>query len=355
MELKLLKGAENENNIFSLSIKNIEGIERKTPSRAFKKVNSSDNTSYFTEAMLQIKNDELTGKPNYPKFDRNIEDRIKKKEVGNNVNIISFYGDKSTGISNLVKFEDLGLLSNFEALFNDHMIAMPYSLSLYNLKVDDIFLNVKNAFDSFFSVLSSKNLFGYIPSYVNYRYIADFLKFYSDRFKLTIRDSGSLYNAIPVMIDFKRSLPDKFKRSVAFLLKLKMEYIKEGFYPIYYAANVGMPRISIKKQRSLAKEFMLSFLGFDIIGASQAVPATNGFGHSVPSSSIDFDQQSFNYVSNDMPDKYNRDIKKSEIFKIQTSYLNRIHDKALSNEHYPGQELAKRKTANDYINTFKGS
>ena len=114
-------------------------------------------------------------------------------------------------------------------------------------------------------MLNSKNLFGYIPSYINYKDIGKFLKFYAGRFKLTVRDGGSVYNAIPVMIDFKRSLPDKFKRSVAFLHQIKMNYIKEEFYLIYYATNVGMPRLSIKKQESLAKEFMLSFLGFNRI------------------------------------------------------------------------------------------
>jgi len=357
MDVKLLTGDENFNSVFQLNIKNRENIIRKTPSRAFKKIKSknNNNASYFTEVMLEIKKGQLFNGPDYPEFDKNIENKVKNKEESNNINIISFYGDNNTNINDIINFKDINLLSNFEALFNDHIITLPFSLSLYNFKSDDIMSYIKSATDSFFSVLKSNNIFGYVPLYVSYRDIKKFLDFYANKFNLSVYYNGGSYNAIPIMIDFKRTLPDKFKRSVAYLYELKNEYIKDGFYPIYYAANVGMPRFSPKKTTALAKEFMLSFLGFDIIGASHAVkiPENPKFGSSRPKP-MSFDQKSFNYIFDNNPvSKYFKDTIKSEIFKTQTTYLNKIHDETLNDNKYVEKELSKRKAANEYISTFK--
>jgi hypothetical protein len=358
MDVKLISGNENLDSVFNLNMTSSEGVLRKTPSRAFKKITSKNNsnTSYFTEVMLQIKHGELSDGPNYSEFDQNIETRIKNKEVMNNINIISFFGDNDTDINNLVNFKDIGLLSNFEALFNDHIITLPYSLSLYNCQSDNILSYIKSASDSFFSVLNSKtNLFGYVPLYISYREIEQFLDFYANKFNLSISYNGGTYNAIPLMIDFKRTLPDKFKRSVAYLYELKKKYLKEGFYPLYYAANVSMPRSSAKKTTALAKEFMLSFLGFDIIGNSQAinVQENQGFG-SNGTKPLSFDQPSFNYIyGNGRISNYYKYSIKSEIFKTQTTYLNKIHDETLNNDKYIEQELNKRNFAKEYINTFK--
>ena len=126
MEYRLLSGEENNNSVFNLKIKNREGDVRETPSRAFKRVNSQSDRQYFTEVMMPVKSEELKGRTGYPNFDKTIEAKLKKKEIKGNINIISFYGDKNTEINNLVNFEDLGLLSSFETLFNDHLIAMPF-------------------------------------------------------------------------------------------------------------------------------------------------------------------------------------------------------------------------------------
>ncbi|WMT53773.1 hypothetical protein [Ferroplasma acidiphilum] len=359
MEVKLLPGDENSYSVFNLNMRNHENVIRKTPSRAFKKIpaTNNNNTSYFTEVMIQIRNGELSDGPNYYKFDHNIETRIKKKEVANNINIISFYGDNNTDINNIVNFKDIELLSNFQALFNDHIITLPYSLSLYKCQSDNILSYVKSASDSFFSVLNSKtNIFGYLPLYISYREIEKFLTFYANKFNLSVSYNGGSYNAIPLMIDFKRTSPDTFMRSVAYLYELKRKYLNDGFYPLYYAANVSMPRSSIKKTTALAKEFMLSFLGFDIIGNSQAIhlPQNPRFGGVRPKS-ISFDQQSFNYIfDNNQTSKYNKDAIKSQIFETQTTYLNKIHDETLNNNKYVELELNKRKVANKYINTLKG-
>ena len=81
--------------------------------------------------------------------------------------------------------------------------------------------------------MNTNNIFCYIPVYIDYKKIRDFLNFYSGKDLGTVYHSGGTYNAIPVYVDFKRSNPDAFKRSVAMLQKLKKEFIKEGFYPIY--------------------------------------------------------------------------------------------------------------------------
>ncbi len=101
---------------------------------------------------------------------------------------------------------------------------------------------------------------------------------------------------------------------------------------------------------------MLSFLGFDIIGNSQAIklPEHPRFGGPKPKS-ISFDEHSFNYIfDNNQTTKYNKDAIKSEIFKTQTTYLNKIHEETLNNNKYIEQELNKRNVAKQYINTFKG-
>ncbi|MCL4356601.1 MAG: hypothetical protein M1460_01875 [Candidatus Thermoplasmatota archaeon] len=355
MDYKLLYGEENRNSVFNLRIKNREGEIRETPSRAFKKVSFNFDKKYFTELMISIKNDELKGKPNYAKFDENIERKLKKKEVKNNVNIISFYGDKNTDINNLVKFEDLGLLSNFETLFNDHLITMPYSLSLYDSSLDEIYQQVTNSFDTFFTTLTSKNLFGYVPAYVKYGEIDKFINFYSGKSLGTVNENETKYNAIPLLIDLKRSAPDSFMRSIAMLHQLKIKYMAEGYYPIYYAANVSRPRTSDKKQRTLAKEFMLAFLGFDIIGASHAVHPKEGKGGGGEGNFFDFDLGTFSYIkTGNKGNTYKTDKSKAEIFSTQTSYLNLIHNNTLTDTKYLENEFNKRKEAKDYVDTING-
>lgn len=356
MDYKLLSGLENNKNVYNLKLQNREGEIRNTPSRAFKRVSSEYDDKYFTEIVIPIRSNELKGEPGYSKFDKNIESKLKKKEVKDNINIISFYGDKNTDINNLVKFEDLGLLSNFETLFNDHLIAMPYSLSLYTLSFDAIYHEVINSFDTFFTTLTTKNLFGYVPAYVRYGEIEKFINFYSGKSLGIVNENGTKYNAIPLLIDLKRSAPDSFMRSIAMLHRLKRKYMAEGYYPIYYAANVSRPRTSDKKQKALAKEFMLSFLGFDIIGATQAVPPKEGGGGGGPSNFVDFELDSFSYVkTGNKGYSYKTDQSKAQIFYTQTSYLNQIHEKTLIDEEYVDNEFKKRKEAKDYVDNISGS
>jgi len=353
MDYKLVSGEENNHSVYTMKFQNHEGKILQTPSRAFKRVSSVYDDSYFTEIFIPIRSSDLKDEPGYQEFDKNINSKLKKKEVKGNINIISFYGDQNTDIKNLVKFEDLGLLSDFETLFNDHLIAMPYSLSLQKSNFDAIYDNVKDSFDTFFNTLATRNLFGYIPAYIRYREIEKFIDFYSGKSFGTVNDNGTLYNAIPLFIDFKRSSPDSFMRSVAMLHRLKRKYLNEGYYPIYYAANVSRPRTSDKKLKALAKEFMLSFLGFDIIGASQAVPPRQGGGG--PATYMDFEMESFSYIRTENKGNTHRtDQSKANIFHTQTTYLNGIHENTSRDGKYLVNELEKRKEAKDYVDIISG-
>jgi len=356
MNYKLVTGVENYNNVYNLKVQNREGKIRETPSRAFKRVGSSEyNNKYFTEIFISIKKSDLKGEQNYPKFDENINVKLKKKEVKDNINIISFYGDRETDVKDLVRFEDLGLLSDFEALFNDHLIAMPYSLSMWDSNFDVIYKKVKDSFDTFYTTINTKNLFGYVPAFVRYGEIEEFINFYSGKSLGTVSGDDTDYNAVPLFIDLKRSSPDNFMRSIAMLHRLKKKYIKEGYYLIYYAANASRPRMSTKRQNVLAKEFMLSFLGFDIIGASQAVGPIEGKRGGM-GSYIDFKLDSFSYIRT--KEKVNTrmiDQIKAKIFYTQTSYLNQIHENTANNEKYLINEFNKRKEAKDFIDIISGA
>jgi hypothetical protein len=351
MEYKLLDGEEINQNIFTLRLRNVEGNEKFTPSRAFKRTNSDPDRAYFTEVFISLRNDEMKDGANYDRFDTTIEAKLKKKEVTDNINIISFYGDNQTEIEKLSKFEDLGLLTNFEGLFNDHLIALPYSLKLQNSEFNNIFSNIRSAFDHFVSTLSTENIFGYLPVYARYSEFKSYFDFYSGKKLGKVRRSDETYNAIPLLIDFKRANPDGYKRSVAYLLQMKKEYMKEGYYPIYYAANVSRPRIGKNTSIAIAKEFLLSFVGFDIIGASQAVPPHKGGGGE--GKKIRFDLERFNYsYTGERESGYKGDKTKSAIFENQTKYLHEIHEKTLINPKYVIEELVRRPDAKNYIETL---
>jgi len=346
MEFRLL----NDIDYFSMKISNIEGNIRTTPSRAFKRINSQYDNSYFTEILTSVRHDNLKGQINYDLFDRNIERKIKNNENNQNINILTFFGDKETDISEISKFEDIGLIDNFEKLFNDNLISMPYALSLYNKNnYDTIYSQIKTSYDEFATSVNTKNIFCYLPVYIDYKKIRDFLNFYSDKDLGTVYHSGGTYNAIPVYADFKRSNPDAFKRSVAILQKLKKEFIKEGFYPIYYAANISRPRLSDKKHNVIAKEFMLSFLGFDIIGTSMAYQPREGNGYPQNNKYLNFDLNTFNYFykNNDKIKKKEADINKAQVLDAQTNYLNNTMTKSS-----PTNELNKRPEAKKYIQTY---
>ncbi|WP_287961436.1 hypothetical protein [Acidiplasma sp.] len=339
-----------DNNYYKMEIKNREGIKKLTPARGFKKID--DNSyPYFNEVLSSIKHDKLSGMNNYDTFDRNIEHRIKSKESKNNINIITFYGDKNTDILEMSKFEDIGLIDNFEKLFNDNIISMPYALSLYEKgALENIFDGIKKSYDNFISTLNTKNIFCYVPAYVKYKDLDQFLRFYSEKNLGTVNGGGQSYNAIPLYIDFKRSNPDAFKRTIAMLFKLKKQYMKDGFYPVLYAANVSRPRILNTGSRVIAREFLLAFLGFDIIGSSLAFnPRASKMGYTHDNKLLEFSMETFEYSYNNknINKKSYKDKNKSEIYSRQSSFLGGLNGEQTKNE------LKKRPGAEKYIKTYE--
>ena len=76
---------------------------------------------------------------------------------------------------------------------------MPFALSLYNKNnYDTIYFQIKTSYDQFVTSVSTKNIFCYLPVYIDYKKIRDFLNFYSDKDLGTVYHSGGTYNAIPV-------------------------------------------------------------------------------------------------------------------------------------------------------------
>lgn len=344
-----MEGDRTGSAVFSLSVTNIEQTVRITPSRAFKKADPKFDKSYFTEVFLPIKKRQLKGGDQYKQFDLTIEPKLKKKELKDNVNIISFFGDKETHPSDIANFEDLGLLSNFEALFNDHIICMPFSTSLYESNYDDILSTVTTTFKDFTGTLHTNNVFGYIPAYVHYNEMEKYLNFYSKNASLNVQRNGSTLNGIPLMIDMKRSNPDNYRRTLAKLLDLKLKYMADGFYPIYYAYSVGRPRLSETKVSDIAKDFLLSFLGFDIIGASHAIIPPDKPGGGL-SRILKFDLRSFKYLRSIADYAYKADKAKAEVFHKQSQYLGKFHEGWAKDRNYIKHELQTRNEASDYIN-----
>ena len=47
-------------------------------------------------------------------YNKNIEPKLKKKSVPDKVNLITFYGDNTMSLEELLSFKDVNLLSDFE-------------------------------------------------------------------------------------------------------------------------------------------------------------------------------------------------------------------------------------------------
>ncbi len=348
MDYQLLDQSE-EGNYYKMKIQNREGFKKTTPVRGFKKIDNNEHP-YVNEVLLSFKSDQFPDGSSYDVFNRNIENKLKAKESLNNINIITFFGDKNTDMNSISKFEDIILLNNFEELVNDNLVTMPFSLKLYDANEYDPFKqSIYNAFDKFSSTVVTKNFLGYIPAYIKYKELDKFFKFYSNKDLGTVRNSGGTYNAMPLYIDFKRSNPDTFKRSVAMLLQLKKKYIREGFYPVFYAGNVGRPRISAKSQYIIAREFLLSFIGFDIIGSSLAFnPREGPRGYTPDNKLLDFNLNTFeySYKLNDASRVKERDMEKSQIYGNQSSFLGTL------NKNNANDELKKRTTAQNYVKAY---
>ena len=342
MDFKL-KYVENSDNVYYTELKthNMEK-EKLTPSRAFKKTVNKFNYSYITEAFIPIKFDEIKGQKNYSSFNDKIDDKLNRKIVKGNINIITMFGDKEVNMSTLSNFEDLGLISDYEKKFNDYLVGLPFTMRFYkDFDLSKIYSETTKAYKDFTSISDSKNILGYIPAYSNYSEMEKYFEFYQKNANKTIIGESSM-NLIPLMIDFKRSNPDKFIRTISKLYRLKLQYIKEGYYPFYYAMNISKPRLNAGSQ--LAKEFLLTFLNFDIIGSSITFIPKNGGGG--PSNGIDFNINNYKYSKTGNTGDINKI--KADIYKKQTEYLNNIYANNQINN-----ELSKRSEANKYIKSLE--
>ncbi len=325
------------------------------PTRAYRKSYSEFYEKYINEVLIGITKSDLT-QSGYENFNRTIEERLKKKSIGNKVNIISFFGDKDVNLSELLSFEDINLLADFEQRYNDHMVSCPFTLKFREdtYSASSILTDIQSTYGDFISTLKTANILGYVPGYVSHRDLDGFIRLYTD-YGSTIDTPIGKLNYVPLMIDCKNSLPDKFKRSLAKLRQLKIAYMKEGYYLSFYGFGVGTPRVSRKRNidRTLAKEFLLSFLGFDIIGGSHARITGGGGGNPSDEKSTGvFKSDDFNYHLTSVSSKIYPRIKPQN-FADQTEYLVSLNKRMIKERSVAQIELERRPEAFEYIESYK--
>jgi hypothetical protein len=142
-------------------------------------------------------------------------------------------------------------------------------------------------------------------------------------------------------------------RQIAELRQIKMDYLKEGYYLFYYGFSPRTPSVSQKKNESLAKEFLLSFVGFDIIGGSFAMNNPGGPQPNTPKSSAGiFDTSDFNYhLTNIEP--WEHEIIKPKNLERQSDYLFTVSQQMKKDREIPVNELKKRDGAFNYLESYK--
>ena len=171
----------------------------------------------------------------------------------------------------------------------------------------------------------------------------------------TINTPVGTLNYVPLLIDCKNSLPDKFKRSLAKLRQLKLKYLDEGTYLSYYGFSLGTPRVSEKKQinTTLAKEFLLSFLGFDIIGGSRPQIKAMGGGNAADEKATGvFARDDFSYHLQRLS-KRDYDRAKPTNFANQTEYLSGLSRNMQTNRELAKNELSRRREAFEYVESYR--
>jgi hypothetical protein len=346
---------DEEASYFTSIMENRETDRHFLPTRAFRKTYSDFYDKYINEVLIGITKSDLS-QNGYENFNRTIEARLKKKSIGNKINIISFFGDKDVNLQELISFEDINLLADFEQRYNDHMVSCPFTLKFRSdtYSASNILSDIQSTYEDFISTLKTANILGYVPAYVSHRDLDGFIRLYTDYGTNIDTPIGKL-NYIPLMIDCKNSLPDKFKRSLAKLRQLKIAYLKDGYYLSYYGFGVGTPRVSQKRNidRTLAKEFLLSFLGFDIVGGSHArISGGGGGGSSDEKSTGVFHSDDFNYHLTRVPSKLYPRIKPQN-FADQTDYLLSVNQRMVKEREVAQTELERRPEAFEYVESYK--
>jgi len=356
VQVKILEFDE-EASFFTSQLKNRENDLHNLPSRAFRKTSSDFYDSYLNEVLIGIRTEDLSeSSPGYDNFNRTIEPKLKKKSVSDEINIITFFGDRDIDLKQLLSFEDINLLADFEQRYNDHLVSLPFTLKFredtYN--ATQILDDIRASYPNFASTLRTTNLLGYVPAFVSHRELEKFIQLYLDTASTVSTPAGSL-NYVPLLIDCKNSLPDKFKRSLAKLRQLKLKYLEEGFYLSYYGFSLGTPRVSEKKQinTTLAREFLLSFLGFDIIGGAHTRIKAGGGGNSFDEKAAGiFARDDFSYHLRRLP-KREYDRVKPENFADQTAYLSGLSRDMQTNRELAKSELKSRKDAFEYVESYR--
>ena len=144
MQVKILEFDE-EASFFTSQLKNRENDLHNLPSRAFRKTSSDFYDSYLNEVLIGIRTEDLSeSSPGYDNFNRTIEPKLKKKSVSDEINIITFFGDRDIDLKQLLSFEDINLLALrdfniFDRLLNHGQCFETQKVELYQSGLLDIF------------------------------------------------------------------------------------------------------------------------------------------------------------------------------------------------------------------------
>lgn len=354
-----INGVNSSTSFYNLEIQNVEGNSHLLPSRAFKKIPNISEKQHINEVVINIKKEYI----NKDTDNVELEDKLKRASTKDEVNIVTFFGNNDVELKDLIKYRDVGLLASFESLYNDHLVSIPFSFKFRQdgFGSEKINKEIMTYLDGFIgSTANKKNILGYVPAYSWYRDIESLVKFYSDELGST--SSKEKYTYVPLLIDYKSCNVDRFKRSTAILNELKRKYLKDNVYLLYYAFSVSTPRLTRKKNKevknsvilgkTLAKEFLLSFLGFDIIGSAHAKQLYNTQKAVPPEPKKvgEFKDQDFFYYPSSNKEFPN--VQKIRNMEIQNDYLEKLSKTVAQDSELPAKELRKRKEASEYVQSY---
>lgn len=349
-----LKEHDDDASFFYLTMENRENDKHVSPCRAYRKTFAEFYGNYINEVVIPIKKEDLPDNPNgYKIFDKTIEPKINQKTVKNKINFITFFSDKAIELSDLLSFEDINLLADFQQRYNDHFVTMPFTLKFRDptTPTTQILEDIKKSYSDFKSTIKTSNLLGYVPAYSSFRELENFIKLYTDN-NLSIKSHIGDLNFVPLMVDLKNSSPDNFMRSLSKLNSLKKQYLNEGYYLFYYGFSPRSPSVSQNRNETLAKEFLLAYLGFDVVGASFAL-INSGGGGSTTNTAPNFEETDFKYHLKILDNKKEHDRAKPHNFTRQTKFLNGVSEKLLTDSSAAINELRKRKEAYEYVQLYK--
>jgi hypothetical protein len=352
-----LKEHDESASFFSSIMENRENDHKVLPCRAYRKKYAEFHGNYIHEVTVGIKKDDLPENPTgYELFDKQIEPRLNRSTVKNKINIITFFGDENLELADLLSFEDIGLLADFEQRYNDHFVTLPFTVKFRDetIQTNKILEDIKKSYSDFVSTMNTSNLLGYVPAYTSFRDLNKFIEIYTDN-ALSVKSHLGKLNFVPLTIDFKEKSPDNYMRTLAKLNILKTQYLEEGYYLYYYAFSPRTPSVSEKRNvnEKLAKDFLLPYLGFDVVGASFARFRGMGGGHFEGQKAAGvFNSDDYKYHLT-LLDKKDYDRVKMNNYTSQTKHFNNISENLINDSSSATNELKKREEAYDYIQLYK--